>query len=745
MRARAGNEKVAKAAKLVKPGDAVSTATRDWDFSYSGVQRGQLAGVTFLLALMGYLPTLARTVTLVDSGELIVASARLGVAHPPGFPLYLLCGFVASKFPWGSIAQRFSLLSAVFAAVVAALTSLIFMELATITAASTANAVNAANTVNDGVSAGAGAASQRRLSTLWLLLPVATGLTVAYSVTLGFYATVAEVYTLNLALLAAVIYLLLCWWRVVGETVTAVKVNNKLAAKEVLATSANDSTIPLAHKYLLGSALVYGLALGVHHVTILLAAPMLICLVTGRQGKQFWRQPTTAVAILLVVVGLMVYSYLPLAASREPLLNWGAPNTWQRLYWHISARQYQVNVFAVDRERLGEQISYFLTLFWRQFTPLGLALAIWGMITLGQRQRGLLICCGLLLGCDIGYGLIYDIAEDKDAYYLPTLLILGAMIGLGLKALIVRTAMSRWRYLVWALVIVLPMANWGSHYWENNKREYRVASDFVKNTLQAVEPGGMLLTLEWQFYSPFLYLHHIENLRPDVTVIDVNLVRRSWYVRGYLRQRYPALMQACQRETEEFLSDLDLFEQQLPYNAPRIQQRFVALINALIKQHYQQQRAVHLMLPMEAGMATEYNWVPQGLTMRLYTDKEFHAEEPSWDFSSLTDPRVHLDTVAVTKVKAAYALMLVNRARYLLIVGKQPEPAIERLRQAIELDSTLDKAYEILGDAYVVTGNLPQARDAYRQAVLLNPENRVAQQRLDQIINGGKKTTVLSQ
>jgi cytochrome c-type biogenesis protein CcmH/NrfG len=89
--------------------------------------------------------------------------------------------------------------------------------------------------------------------------------------------------------------------------------------------------------------------------------------------------------------------------------------------------------------------------------------------------------------------------------------------------------------------------------------------------------------------------------------------------------------------------------------------------------------------------------------------------------------------------------MLVNRARYLLIVGKQPEPAIERLRQAIELDSTLDKAYEILGDAYVVTGNLPQARDAYRQAVLLNPENRVAQQRLDQIINGGKKTTVLSQ
>jgi tetratricopeptide (TPR) repeat protein len=786
-RVKVGKEKTSKATKLVKSANNDSSTSKSeivhsnisrldaGQVYYATVKQWQLAGVTFLLALLGYLPTLAQTVTLVDSGELIVASARLGVAHPPGFPLYLLCGFLASKIPWGSIAQRFSLLSAVFAALVAAVTSLIVMELINLMRNEGARpAVNFGNAVSDNqkvVAGGEVATSRFTLAALMKeLLPVATGVTVAYSVTLWFYATVAEVYTLNLALLAVVIYAMLGWWREAGKlelSTSKPPSRNKVGSQKELTQDLTRQDVPagllpdattlatpaappitLAAQYLLAAALLYGLALGVHHVTILLAAPMLLALVLVRQGKHFWRQPTTAVAILLAVVGMMIYSYLPLAASREPLLNWGDPDSWQRFYWHVSARQYQANVFAVDRVRLGQQISYFLTLFWRQFTPLGLPLAALGLITLWRRQPALLACWGLLLVCDIGYGLIYDIAEDKDAYYLPTLLTLGVMIGLGLQVVLQWALAQRreaLRYLCLGLMLALPLVNVFSHYQESNKRHYQVARAFVENTLQAVAPGGMLLTLEWQFYSPFLYLHHLENLRPDVTVIDVNLVRRSWYIRGYLRARYPELMQACQSETEEFLADLDQFEQQLPYDGARIQQRFVNLINALIKHYQQQQRAVHLMLPMEAGVATAYNWVPQGLTMRLYQDKEFHAAEPAWDFSSLTDPRVQLDEVAATKVKGAYALMLINRARYLLIVGKQAAPAIERLRQAIELDSTLDKAYEILGDAYVVQGNVPQARDAYRQAVLLNPENRVAQQRLDQLITGSKNTTVLSQ
>ncbi|HLF82731.1 MAG TPA: DUF2723 domain-containing protein, partial [Blastocatellia bacterium] len=46
--------------------------------------------LVFIASLVVYTRTLAPTVTLVDSGELIVAARSLGVAHPPGFPLYVL-------------------------------------------------------------------------------------------------------------------------------------------------------------------------------------------------------------------------------------------------------------------------------------------------------------------------------------------------------------------------------------------------------------------------------------------------------------------------------------------------------------------------------------------------------------------------------------------------------------------------------------------------------------------------------
>ena len=62
------------------------------------------AAIVFFVSLLVYSQTLAPTVTLVDSGELIVAARFLGVAHPPGFPLYLMLAHLGSLVPIGNIA-----------------------------------------------------------------------------------------------------------------------------------------------------------------------------------------------------------------------------------------------------------------------------------------------------------------------------------------------------------------------------------------------------------------------------------------------------------------------------------------------------------------------------------------------------------------------------------------------------------------------------------------------------------------
>src|SRR5712691_76170 len=87
------------------------------------------AGIVFLVTLGVYIATLAPTVTLVDSGELIVAARFLGVAHPPGFPLYVMLAHLASLVPWGSVALRVNLASALFAALASATLSLVVAEL----------------------------------------------------------------------------------------------------------------------------------------------------------------------------------------------------------------------------------------------------------------------------------------------------------------------------------------------------------------------------------------------------------------------------------------------------------------------------------------------------------------------------------------------------------------------------------------------------------------------------------------
>jgi hypothetical protein len=74
-----------------------------------------------LASLLVYVLTLSPTVVGGDSGELIVAACVRGVAHPPGYPLYTLLGHVFSHLPFGSVAWRVNLLSAVCDAAAAAL------------------------------------------------------------------------------------------------------------------------------------------------------------------------------------------------------------------------------------------------------------------------------------------------------------------------------------------------------------------------------------------------------------------------------------------------------------------------------------------------------------------------------------------------------------------------------------------------------------------------------------------------
>ena len=65
----------------------------------------------FILSFFVYLNTLGPSILPYrDSGELISVSHTLGIAHPPGYPLYILVGKIFTFFPAGNIAFRMNLI-----------------------------------------------------------------------------------------------------------------------------------------------------------------------------------------------------------------------------------------------------------------------------------------------------------------------------------------------------------------------------------------------------------------------------------------------------------------------------------------------------------------------------------------------------------------------------------------------------------------------------------------------------------
>ncbi|HWY40149.1 MAG TPA: DUF2723 domain-containing protein [Chthoniobacterales bacterium] len=68
--------------------------------------------VTVIAAVL-YSLTAARDIVVGDTPELITAAVTLGVAHPPGYPLFTLLGHLLSLIPFGSIPFRVNLLSVV--------------------------------------------------------------------------------------------------------------------------------------------------------------------------------------------------------------------------------------------------------------------------------------------------------------------------------------------------------------------------------------------------------------------------------------------------------------------------------------------------------------------------------------------------------------------------------------------------------------------------------------------------------
>lgn len=660
-------------------------------------------------ALLVYRLTLMPGVGLIDSGELALAAWLPGNAHPPGSPVWLLVGFLFSRLPLGEVAFRMNLFSAAGAAAAAALVALACLFAGRLPPARPAAPVATPPRRRKGgeppVAEVAPSPPPAEVSSWALLAPLAAGLSLAFSRSLWSYATVTEVYAGNAGLLAGCVAALFRW-RLGGEG---------------------------DRRWLVLAAVLFGLSLGVHHGSALACAPALGFVVLARDAAvlraRFFRGPSRrreqeagaafasvrrgwALASAGLAAALLPYLYLPLRALGQPLLNWGDPSTPARFWWHVSTKWFQVFLFE---EPLPEALSGYLALLVRQLGVPGALAALAGLVAAYRRDRVLSAFCLLVPAGNFLVLFAYGASDDSPAFVLPSCLALALLVGEAVRAavrgLLPGASRRRPLALAAAAALVVPSLALALGWRRCDQSRNRLAPAFAANLMAGIERNGLLLTAEWiATASPLLYLQHVEGFRPDVTVIDVNLVRRSWY-EGYVRRRDPGLHAAVRERYAEFQRNLWFFEHDRCAGRPApecalIQGSFERLLAGLVEAARERGRPCYLtpdvdpsvVLPGSPPILPGLFRIPVGLALLLSpADSPAPVPSPEPDLTGLLDGSVPVEpgAVAERKLLGLYATSQTARAAYLLRLGDR-EGARDRAATALLLEPGNQAAARIL-------------------------------------------------
>lgn len=598
------------------------------------------AGVALLYAL-----TAARTVVFIDSGELATVSWTLGIAHPTGYPLFTLVSWIAAHFPAGpSPIVRLNLLSALFSA--AGVTAF-FLLSCRIFGGRAGRGMKAAGP--------AGKAASARTGDPVLPAALFGALTLAFSVTYWSQSASVEVYPLHAFLLIALIWLFL---EAFPETDAARR-------REAPHAPAGGR----AHLF----AYVLGLSFANHMSTIYLAPAFLVLYFRRRGGG---RGAWTALFRLApaFLLGLSVYLFLPVRAASGPLMNWGDPSGVEAFLRHLSGKQYSVWIFS-SAETAGRQLAYFFGTLGAEFSYAPPVLALWGLAFLYRRHRDLFLLIFLLFAGCLAFAVNYDI-NDIASYFLLAYIATAFAAAAGLFAIL--TAL-RGRARAALLVVSAIFLAWqgARTHPDADQSGLRLVDQYARSILTASDTGGIVISYQWDYFvSASYYLQVVEGVRPDVMVVDKELIRRTWYI-GYLRRRYPRLLEGLDAEVESYLRELRKFERGEPYDPRTIELRYAGLIGGIISRHYPS-AAVYVTPEIEGQYTSGYARVPHGLALRLRRE----GDPPLWREVPVTiDPPSRDDpySAGITMLAARAEL---SSALYLERLGMVPEAARAAARAA---------------------------------------------------------------
>jgi len=689
-----------------------------------------VSAAVFLAALYVYIITLAPTVWFIDSGELASVASTLGIAHPTGYPLFTILGYIFTKLPISSSeVYNLNLMSAFFCSLGVFVFYFLMVYLFSNPGSyKISDKSKKQQPKKEDPSRGESAVKD---FVVLFIIPAVAALILAFSKSFWATANSVEVYPIHVFF---IILLSLLFIKAILKT------NDPLKGKSFFTEN----------KFYLIFALALGLSF-TNHLTTILLAPACLTLFFYKNlndRKRMWK--LLLWMSVCFIIGFSIYIYLPIRANMEPQFLWGNPYNLERFRWHITGKQFSVWIFSAEgslslfmllmsaavgvsiyglvkhkslnpnfhfiffivicllgylvlissNKIVTEQFNKFTASLWSEF-GIGLVLLSFAGAYYLSRFNIIIFYFTFLtfFGC-LFYSVNYDI-NDIYSYFLLAYVTLAVWLGFSLLY-IYRNAK---KYMITnvnkiafgAAALALLYFPISTNYSYNDESKNYYVEELTMNIFNNAEPNSIIISSQWDFWvSASWYFNFVKDIRPDLIIIDKELLRRSWYF-VYIKRHYPEIYNNSKAEIERFLAELDKFEHGTPYDQPTIVKAFEDMITSFVTNN--PARKVYTTWEIEQNkqeyFAKEYMRIPDGLLFRLIkanlyntqalTDYKIHE----YKFSPVLKNDYYHETIRLT-----YAMMFTSTAHFLIANGKQEE-AKGYVKLALDAKPNYPQAMEI--------------------------------------------------
>jgi hypothetical protein len=566
------------------------------------------AELTALLILIIYILTLAPGVVEIDAGELATVQATLGIAHPTGYPLFTIVGYLLLKIPIPfSTIYKANFLAAISCAlgawiIIKSLT-LVLMNTSFIGIQSRKNTKQKKNIkpTNQLV--------EINMTNLVMLTSISTGLILAFSKTFWITSTSVEVYSLQIFLFGLIIYTTLR---------TYYSSSNKLT-----------------NWMLFGFVLALGFS---NHMTTMLALPFAAILF-------FQKEKFNSISIKKIFFSLLAfiptiilfYSYLPVRASSNPILDWGNPTNFENFFRHVSGKQYQVWLFS-SLDAAKKHLGSYLENIPAELGYVGLVFGVIGFFYLYKVEKKMFFAILTTFLFSVLYVINYDIV-DLASYFLMSYIMFSFFIAFGsIKLIFFIREKYKNQNIIYSAIIVISLLPLVLNYSEADQSDLFIYEDYTRTILDHVEKDAVIFSYQWDYFiSASYYFQNVENYRKDVTVIDKELLRRSWYY-NQLRRNHPDVIKEMNKEISNFLDAVKPFELNEQFDSNIIENYYRTIMTKLIE-HNADKRSYYIGIELfqnemqrgEFSLPQGYQMVPDLFFFKVVRGNDYApAQEPNF-------------------------------------------------------------------------------------------------------------------